>query len=101
MSANPIRYALGLLQEDSENEQAWQDLERALEPGVPDLVGDRDPFHGAGREHQSARRRYHEDMRREIAPVIETGEPEYILRRCKDGGIQLALRNRLGTKGRS
>ena len=70
MSANPIRYALGLLQDDSENEQAWKDLEDALASAEGSSLE-------GGASLLSAARRAHE-MRREhdaVARLLALEQP--------------------------
>jgi hypothetical protein len=54
------------------------------------LLLDRHPLHGAGDEHRRAGDRNDEQMRGEVAPVIEAGEIEHVLRRRDDGGGKVA-----------
>ncbi len=80
MSANTIRTALGLLQDDPDNEQAWSDLRSAL--GVASVKtrgGERAPAADPelGKLVSSARRAH--EMRREFDAVARLLEMEVVL----------------------
>ena len=61
----------------------------ALEAGIQHLTGDRHAFHRSRDEHHLARRRNDQNMRREVAPVIEAGQIENVLRRRDETGSEI------------
>src|SRR5512135_2077494 len=83
MSANTIRTALGLLQEDPDHEQAYIDLKQALGEGKPQGMTPEE-----ARALLSAARRAHE-ARREYDAVASLLELEVLLAQGTDAEIEL------------
>ncbi len=83
MSANTIRTALGLLQDDPDHEQAYLDLKEALGSGTPEGMSADD-----ARALLASARRAHE-ARREYDAVASLLELEVLLAQGSDGEIDL------------
>src|SRR2546429_6864598 len=53
----------------------------AFEPGIPYLIDNGRPFHGAGDQNEFALGGNHQDMRGEVTPMIEACQIADVLRR--------------------
>ena len=67
----------------------------SLEAGIRDLIGDGDLLHCARDERHLALGRHQEEMRREVAPMVETGQIENVLRRGEQDEVEPSLRHRM------